>query len=163
MHDDLVRRDFTADASNQLWLGDITEHWTAEGKLYLCAIKYVHSNRIVGYSMDSRMKSRFAVAALNNAVARRDDVAGCVVHTDRGSQFRSRKFVRALHRHDMVGSMGRVGPRATTRPWRASSPCFRRTSSTGGHGPPARSSGSPSSPGSKGRTTGDGDRTPSAD
>lgn len=109
VHDDLVRRDFTADASNQLWLGDITEHWTAEGKLYLCAIKDVHSNRIVGYSMDSRMKSRLAVAALNNAVARRDDVAGCVIHTDRGSQFRSRKFVRALHRHDMVGSMGRVG------------------------------------------------------
>ena len=45
----------------------------------------------------------------NNAVARRGDVAGCVVHTDRGSQFRSRKFVRALDRHGMVGSMGRVG------------------------------------------------------
>jgi putative transposase len=69
----------------------------------------VFSNRIVGYSIDSRMKSRLAVAALNNAAARRDGVAGCVVHTDRGSQFRSRKFVRALGRHDMVGSMGRVG------------------------------------------------------
>ena len=58
------------------------------------------------------MKSRLAVAALNHAVARRGDVAGCVVHTDRGSQFRSRKFVRrsrALNRHAMVGSMGRVG------------------------------------------------------
>jgi putative transposase len=55
------------------------------------------------------MKSRLAVAAVNNAVARRGDVAGCVVHTDRGSQFRSRKFVRALNRHDMVGSMGSVG------------------------------------------------------
>ena len=89
--------------------GDITEHWTGEGKLYVCAFKDVFSNRIVGYSIDSRMKSRLAVAALNNAVARRGDVAGCVVHTDRGSQFRSRKFVRALDRHDMVGSMGRVG------------------------------------------------------
>ena len=55
------------------------------------------------------MKSRLAVTALNSAVARRGDVAGCVVHTDRGSQFRSRKFVRALHHHAMVGSMGRVG------------------------------------------------------
>lgn len=55
------------------------------------------------------MKSRLAVAALNNAVARRGDVAGCVVHSDRGSQFRSRKFVHALNRHCMVGSMGRVG------------------------------------------------------
>jgi transposase InsO family protein len=55
------------------------------------------------------MKSRLAVEALNNAVARRGDVAGCVVHTDRGSQFRSRKFVHALNRQGMVGSMGRVG------------------------------------------------------
>ncbi|MDQ6524435.1 IS3 family transposase [Nocardioides sp. LHD-245] len=118
VHDDLcavtdkhgvVRHVFAADAPNQLWLSDITEHRTAEGKLYMCAIKDVYSNRIVGYSIDSRMKSRLAVAALNNAVARRGGVAGCVVHTDRGSQFRSRKFVHALNHHGMVGSMGRVG------------------------------------------------------
>jgi putative transposase len=109
VHDDLVKRNFTADAPNRLWLADITEHKTDEGKLYLCAIKDVYSNRIVGYSISDRMKSRIAVDALNNAVARRDDVAGCILHTDRGSQFRSRKFVRALHRHAMVGSMGQVG------------------------------------------------------
>jgi putative transposase len=113
VHDDLVQRDFTADGPNQLWLADITEHWTGEGKLYLCAIKDVYSNRIIGYSIDSRMKSRIAVAALGNAVGRRHaegaEVAGCVLHTDRGSQFRSRKFVHALNRHTMAGSMGRVG------------------------------------------------------
>lgn len=113
VHDDLVERNFTADAPNTLWLSDITEHWTREGKLYLCAIKDVYSSRIVGYSIDSRMKSRIAVSALDNAVARRNaegvDVAGCVLHTDRGSQFRSRKLVHQLNRHDMVGSMGRVG------------------------------------------------------
>ena len=113
VHDDLVERDFTAEGPNRLWLTDITEHWTGEGKVYLCAVKDVSSKRIVGYSIDSRMKSRLAVAALNNAVARRQaqgvDVAGCIVHSDRGSQFRSRKFVRALHHHGLVGSMGRVG------------------------------------------------------
>ena len=110
VHDDLVERDFTADSPNQLWLTDITEHWTDEGKLYLCAIKDACSGRIVGYSIDDRMQSRLAVAALNHAVARRDgDVAGCIVHSDRGSQFRSRKFVSALNRHGLVGSMGRVG------------------------------------------------------
>jgi transposase InsO family protein len=109
VHDDLVERDFTADAPNTLWLSDITEHWTREGKLYLCAIKDVFSNRIVGYSIDSRMKSQLAVAALAGAVARRGEVAGCVLHSDRGSQFRSRKFLHALGRHHMVGSMGRVG------------------------------------------------------
>jgi putative transposase len=109
VHDDLVQRDFTAEVPNQLWLADITEHWTSEGKLYLCAIKDVFSNRIVGYSISDRMKSRLAVDALNGAVARRGEVAGCMLHTDRGSQFRSRKFVHALHHHGMVGSMGRVG------------------------------------------------------
>ncbi|MFI5490894.1 IS3 family transposase [Micromonospora echinaurantiaca] len=109
VHDDLVRRNFTANGPNRLWLADITEHRTGEGKLYLCAIKDVWSNRIVGYSIDSRMKSRLAVNALHNAVARRGDVAGCVLHTDRGSQFRSRKFVHALNQHHMIGSMGRVG------------------------------------------------------
>ena len=109
VHDDRVLRQFQASAANELWLADISEHRTAEGKLYVCAVKDVFSNRIVGYSIDSRMKSRLAVTALNNAVARRGDVAGCVLHTDRGSQFRSRKFVHALNRHDMLGSMGRVG------------------------------------------------------
>jgi transposase InsO family protein len=109
VHDDLVKRAFTADGPNRLWLADITEHRTGEGKLYLCAIKDVWSNRIVGYSIDSRMKSRLAVTALHNAAARRGDLAGCIVHTDRGSQFRSRRFVHALNRNDMVGSMGRVG------------------------------------------------------
>jgi len=109
VHDDRVQRDFTADGPNRLWLADITEHHTGEGKLYLCAVKDVWSNRIVGYSIDSRMKSRLAVAALDNAAARRGDLTGCVLHTDRGSQFRSRKLQRALHRHSMAGSMGRVG------------------------------------------------------
>ena len=109
VHDALVGRDFTAVGPNELWLTDITEHKTGEGKLYLCAIKDVFADRIVGYSVDTRMKSRLAVRALENAVARRDDVAGCIVHSDRGSQFRSRKFLRALARHGLVGSMGRVG------------------------------------------------------
>jgi transposase InsO family protein len=109
-HDDLVRREFTAAAPNELWLTDLTEHRTREGKLYLAAIKDVYSNRIVGWSIDSRMKARLVVSAIEMAVARRDgDVAGCILHSDRGSQFRARKVHRALTRHRMVGSMGQVG------------------------------------------------------
>ena len=78
VHDDLVDREFTASAPNLLWLTDITEHPTAEGKLYLCAIKDVYSGRIVGYSIDSRMKASLAVAALRNAVMRRDPVGTAV-------------------------------------------------------------------------------------
>jgi len=108
-HDDLVRRNFTADAPNVVWLADITEHRTAEGNLYVCAIKDLFSNRIVGWAIDSRMKARLVVAAIEMAVARRGDVAGCILHSDRGSQFRARKVHRALTRHRMVGSMGQVG------------------------------------------------------
>lgn len=109
-HDDLVRRVFSADAPNVVWVTDLTEHWTDEGKLYLCAIKDLYSNRIVGWAIDSRMKARLVVAAIEMAVARRGgDVAGCIVHSDRGSQFRARKVHRALARHGLVGSMGQVG------------------------------------------------------
>ena len=108
VHDDLVLRDFTADTLNQLWLVDITEHWTDEGKLYLCAIKDVCSNRIVGYSIDSRMTADLAVAALRNAVSLRNP-AGTTLHSDRGSQFRSRKFVELLRETGITGSIGRVG------------------------------------------------------
>jgi putative transposase len=89
-------------------LTDITEHRTDEGKLYLCAIKDVYSNRIVGYSIGSRRKASLAVSALHNATALRDP-EGTVVHSDRGSQFRSNAFVRTLKGNGLKGSMGRVG------------------------------------------------------
>jgi putative transposase len=89
-HDDRVQRDFTATGPNQLWLTDITEHRTREGKVYMCAVKDVWSNRLVGYAISSRMKARLAVQALEHAVDTRAragvDVAGCIVHSDRGSQ-----------------------------------------------------------------------------
>ena len=108
VHDDLVDRQFAADRPNQVWLTDITEHRTDEGKLYLCAIKDLYSNRLVGYSIDSRMKSSLAVSALRNAVRQRAPV-NTIVHSDRGSQFRSRRFVHELSSNGLQGSMGRVG------------------------------------------------------
>jgi transposase InsO family protein len=117
VHDDLlavvdekgrVRHDFTATAPNVKWLTDITEHPTREGKLYLCAIKDCYSNKVVGYSIDSRMKSSLAASALRNAIALRSPVA-TTVHSDRGSQFRSRKVQRILKNNGLHGSMGRVG------------------------------------------------------
>lgn len=95
VHDDLLDRRFSADVPDALWLTDITEYHTGEGKLYLRAIKDVFSNRIVGYSIDSRMKASLAVSALVNAVKLRSSTA-TIVHSDRGSQFRSRKYVNAL-------------------------------------------------------------------
>ena len=108
VHDDLVHREFTAPATNVVWLTDITEHPTAEGKLYLCAVKDVCSNRIVGYSMGDRMTAQLAVSALRNAIALRSP-DGTIVHSDRGSQFRSHAFVRTIRHNGLIGSMGRVG------------------------------------------------------
>jgi len=96
VHDDLlasvdekgkVTHDFLGAASgpNEVWLTDITEHPTREGKLYLCAVKDCYSNKIVGYSIDSRMKSGLAAAALRNAIALRSPES-TIVHSDRGSQ-----------------------------------------------------------------------------
>ncbi|NND02833.1 MAG: IS3 family transposase, partial [Acidimicrobiia bacterium] len=111
-NDDLVARHFNADDPNTVWIADLTRHRTAEGKLYVCAIKDLWSHRIVEWATDERMKARLVEAAIEMAVARRGDVAGCILHADRGSQFRARKVHRALARHRMVGSMGNVGTTA---------------------------------------------------
>lgn len=108
VHDDLVERDFTADRLDKVWLTDITEHPTGEGRLYLCAFKDVCSNRIVGYAMSDRMTADLAVIGLRTAIARRSPAGTVVVHSDRGSQFRARKFVAVLKAHRLSGSMGRV-------------------------------------------------------
>ena len=108
VHDDHVMRDFTADAVNVKWLVDITEHWTGEGKIYLCAIKDCASRRIVGYAIDARMTSELAVTALRMAIMLRGRPAGTIVHSDRGGQFRSKKFAMTLRNNGLVGSMGRV-------------------------------------------------------
>ena len=108
VHDDLVQRNFTADVPNVVWVTDITEHPIGEGKLYCCLIKDLFSNRIVGYAIDERMTKHLAVNALRAALARRRFVGTVIVHSDRGSQFRSRDFVAVLKAADLSGSMGRV-------------------------------------------------------
>ena len=131
----------------------MTEHGTLEGKLHVCAIKDVSSNRIVGYPINSRIKSRVAVNALNNAAVRRADVAGCIVHTDRESQFRSRKHIRALNHHCMVGPWAASVLPAIIPPWSPSSLCCTTTSWTAASELPARNYASRSLPGSKGPIT----------
>jgi putative transposase len=86
VHDDLVERDFTAAAPDELWLTDITEQPTGQGKFYLCAAKDVYSGRIGGHPMNSRMKSSLAVFALVNAArARRRQGRSCIEIVDRSS------------------------------------------------------------------------------
>ncbi|SNS09943.1 Transposase InsO and inactivated derivatives [Geodermatophilus pulveris] len=122
VHDDHVQRNFTAQHPDQTWVTDITEHSTAEGKLYCCAIKDLFSNRIVGYALDERMTAQLAVTALRTAVARRQPAGVVVVHSDRGSQFRARSFRAVLTAAGLQGSMGRVasaGDNAAMESWHA--------------------------------------------
>ncbi len=121
VHEDLVRRQFTAECIDDMWFTDITEHPTDDGKLYLCAIKDACSKRIVGYSMGPRMTADLACRALRHAVMLRRP-RGTIVHADRGSQFRSGAFTRLLRHHGLQGSMGRVasaGDNAAMESWNA--------------------------------------------
>jgi transposase InsO family protein len=80
VHDDLVLRVFSAPAPDLVWVTDITEHPTLEGKLYCCSIKDVFSNRIVGYAFGPRMTAQLAARALRSAIARRRPAGTVVVH-----------------------------------------------------------------------------------
>ncbi len=108
MHDDLLERQFSTTAPDLVWVTDITEHPTLEGKLYCCAIKDLFGNRIVGYALNDRMTAQLATSALRSAIARRRPTATVVVHSDRGSQFRARAFRATLTAAGLTGSMGRV-------------------------------------------------------
>jgi putative transposase len=84
--EDLVCRDFNRNASNQLWLTDITEHPTREGKVYCCVVLDAHSRRVVGWSIDSHQASSLVTNALQMAISNRTPPAGTVIHSDHGSQ-----------------------------------------------------------------------------
>ncbi|MEZ4600152.1 MAG: IS3 family transposase [Syntrophotaleaceae bacterium] len=91
----LVQREFCADGPDRLWTGDITYIWTNEGWMYLAVVLEVFSRRIVGWSMNRRMTDDLVIAAFKNALVRRRPRPGFVFHTDRGSQYCSKRF-RAL-------------------------------------------------------------------
>lgn len=109
VHDDLVRRRFVAEAPDRLWLTDITEHPTREGKVYCAAVLDVFSRRIVGWSIADHLRSELVVDALEMARWRRRPPPGqTVVHSDRGSQYTAWAFGQRLRAAGLLGSMGRV-------------------------------------------------------
>ncbi|MEU6497843.1 IS3 family transposase [Streptomyces sp. NPDC046984] len=84
---DFVRRDFNAEEPDLVWVGDMTEIETGEGKLYLATVIDLFSRRLLGYAMGERHDTELVVASLNMAAATRGgDVRGVIMHTDRGSE-----------------------------------------------------------------------------
>ena len=105
---DLVDRDFTADAPDQLWVADITYVPTWAGFLYLAVVLDVWSRRIVGWSMATTLHTKVVLDALAMAVEQRQPVA-VVHHSDQGSQYTSLEFGRRCREAGVRPSMGSVG------------------------------------------------------
>ena len=111
---DLVNRQFTVDGPNRLWITDITEHPTREGKVYCAAVMDAHSRLIVGWSIAEHMRTELVTDALGMAIVRRQPEkrpAGrsTVLHSDHGSQFTSWAFGQRLQSANLLASMGTVG------------------------------------------------------
>jgi len=106
--DDLVQRHFVASRPHELWLTDITEHPTSDGKLYCCVVLDMFTRTAVGWAMGRRATSDMVNAALLMAHEHRDDER-TVIHSDHGSQFTSWAFSENVRRLGLVSSMGTVG------------------------------------------------------
>lgn len=107
--DDLVARQFTVDRPNRLWVTDITEHPTDEGKVYAAVVLDAFSRRVIGLSIADHLRSELVVDALEMARWRRRDAVGTIVHSDHGSQYTSWAFGQRLRAAGLLGSMGRIG------------------------------------------------------
>jgi putative transposase len=106
---DLVDRQFGRDGVNQLWVTDITEHHTREGKLYCAVVLDTYSRRVVGWSIDASPTAALVTSALGMAIDTRRPQPGTLIHSDQGVQFTSWAFTRRAKNSGLVPSMGSVG------------------------------------------------------
>jgi len=105
---DLVNRDFARTEPNRLWLTDITEHRTREGKLYCAVVLDAFSRRVVGWSIDSSQTANLVVNALGMAIENRQ-ADGVIIHSDHGTQYTSWAFTRRALDSGLQQSMGSIG------------------------------------------------------
>jgi putative transposase len=109
---DLVRRVFARDRPNELWLTDITEHPTNEGRVYCCVVLDTFSRLVVGWSVDSTQTTALVLNALGAATQQRGHRDGLIIHSDRGTQFTSWAFSDRVRTAGIAPSMGAVGTAA---------------------------------------------------
>lgn len=108
--DDLVHRKFAVDAPDRLWLTDITEHPTNEGKLYCAAVMDAYSRRIIGWSIAAHMRTELVLDALGMAILRRRPASDdTIMHSDHGTQYTSWAFGQRLRAAGLLPSMGTIG------------------------------------------------------
>ena len=107
--ENLLERNFETSAPNQVWVTDLTYIWTRQGWLYLSAILDLYSRAVVGWAMSDRIDTALCLKALDMAVTARRPAPGLVHHSDRGSQYASHDYRRALAKYGMICSMSRRG------------------------------------------------------
>ena len=107
--EDLVDRVFRRELPNQLWLTDITEHPTREGKVYCAVVLDAFSRRVVGWSISHNPTAALTCNALGMAIEQRDATRGTVIHSDHGTQFTAWTFTDRAHKSGLLPSMGSVG------------------------------------------------------
>jgi putative transposase len=106
---DFVGRQFERHEPNQLWVTDITEHPTREGKVYCAVVLDVFSRRVVGWSIDASATASLTTNALGMAIESRRPDPGAPIHSDHGAQFTSWAFTSRSLASGLVPSMGSVG------------------------------------------------------
>jgi transposase InsO family protein len=106
---DLVARQFHRTDRDRLWVTDITEHPTREGRVYCAVVLDVYSRRVVGWSIDSTPSATLVTNALGMAIKQRRPSGGTVIHSDQGTQFTSWAFTRRVIDSGLVPSMGSLG------------------------------------------------------
>jgi putative transposase len=104
-----LARDIEPTGPNQLWVADLTYIAMARGFVYLAVILDAWSRRVIGYAVGSYMDVRLTIAALRSAIDSRRPPAGCIHHSDRGSQYAAEAYRQLLAAHGLRGSMGRRG------------------------------------------------------
>lgn len=109
--DDLLKRDFTADATLQKCVTDITEIPAKDGKLYVSAIFDCYDLLSVGLAMADHMRDELCCETLKNANLRFPEIRGAIVHSDRGSQYTSAAYRAAIQKYGIVQSMNSAGGR----------------------------------------------------
>ena len=102
-----LMQDFRAYKPNQIWMSDLTYVWTQQGWLYVCAIIDLYSRKIVGWAASARMTVDLVLLAYFRACRQRRPGRGMIFHSDRGCQYASIAFKKALKRRGHIQSMSR--------------------------------------------------------
>ena len=107
--DDLVNRNFNAYRPKQLWVADFTYIKTTSGWVYTAFIIDVFARAIVGWKVSNRMNTDMVIAALNQAIADRNNPKDVIYHSDRGVQYLSIRYTDKMTDSGVIASVGTTG------------------------------------------------------